>query len=1494
MPNNIDLLRRLVRQQVVKIGGRVNNMFGAVAGQSPAILLEQEQKFLVAQVAGVRLLSPEDFYAAYLASQTRNYQVIQATEGVFVATSIATDSTIPSTFLIRTITNNPGPINVPITIKTDSPISEFAVYVEGVLQRRGSGELSINLSLDSGKQLIEIVAVAKVFGLSVPPNIRFSYDVDTVPTPIWSTIRTGYLDASLNALALELEWYNDTRVGGWIVFRRIVTYLNEILGIGLADGNGEFTIEIAGNVEQQVITGGDILAGNEFMGTVITAYFEEETSTTIIRCHIDPARDSTDPDWVGRLVAVGQFVEQTRVRRTTKGGSVSWKDLSVLGGTLYEYVLQAFGLFNELQLSAFSEVRRVVPGDVAPPSSIVFDTGYPIVDRDKVTAKFLTPSEQDYDGVQIIYYDKPSNGFGTSTGGNNSQTLICNNKSWTLNEFSGFVLAITGGTGAGQLANIVGNSITELQISSETAWVVTPDTTSSFEIYRLVNVATDYGLPSTKDEVQFSSIGLGRYYFCTFDRALNIQSIYAAAYWDFDGEEDLVSPITTALIFDRTADGKQSQTQFGMSLYSVPPATEVLLETFEDADDQPFLFYDSGIFALTGNTTVIFNDPSKSWTTDQHKNKVVRIYSVGSNFNRILRIASNTATTILVTSDAPLPPNGMQYQILGHAPARTPTATEYWQMPNPDRAAIRDNKLVFDGDSGDNFEMFIDSSKNTDLRYEAVITRGIGDGHGDYGNNLTYRADSGDTHRFEYGVLHEDASSATIRYRYNSGGTGDWVNLTTQYPWSVGTARRLIVELDNDIQTFRIAAAEGHDERVLGRAQISGIPDTFTFIGWSVNGDPDGELAGDALDEVRILDFDTLVRIKYKLLPYEDPDTQRGQFLEIPLWSGTVSSGNSELLVDPTKLWTKNELITAFVRITSGDAEGSDSRILANDAQTLTPSQAFSAATGAGTGYMVYEKYYTGTERLRWWAKRLPKQPQYLLFHGERLGAPIEPENRILVDSNSVPEIFLTLRQVEPFGTLDGVLEATVERDDDVATYRLLLRKSNWPSQIAVSTAEIPDTSILPDLKYTKYFGNMDFDSQSFQVDVGTWYGAAIPYDTNGSPGPVSWAKVIVIGETPPPVTDNPVLVITQQPAAEASDGVDLNPAPIIQLQDSLGRALFQSGVTVTVSGSFGGTPSGATSVQTDAFGVADFTGLAIDNTVSTDPPPLGPPPSLFNNYITLTFSASGYASISSNSILLDRLSLGKSLSIDAPTEVVTGVASGSSLVQLRTALGAIDPVADVVVTASPSVGYTMSPTSAVTNSNGLADFADLTISGPTGDCTISYSASGYLGRPGQPIAVIPSILYSLSNVSASTRLIYTDITTYNSGYQYINPLSGSYNGVLLYWEFPTQFNAPNSAGTLDIYVWGSNSNYTKIIAQNLPVYNKLYTQLPATPYIGASGFYITNSGNVAVPSKYASVNGSLGGTRQTINYKLIFKVNGVVHHIVQKSFQYVGSSGLG
>jgi hypothetical protein len=205
--------------------------------------------------------------------------------------------------------------------------------------------------------------------------------------------------------------------------------------------------------------------------------------------------------------------------------------------------------------------------------------------------------------------------------------------------------------------------------------------------------------------------------------------------------------------------------------------------------------------------------------------------------------------------------------------------------------------------------------------------------------------------------------------------------------------------------------------------------------------------------------------------------------------------------------------------------------------------------------------------------------------------------------------------------------------------------------------------------------------------------------------------------------TVNGVLGVATEPAATATVGVPLDPQPAIQLKTSNGADLTTSGVAVSVAiATGGGTLSGTTTVNTDGTGRATFTDLAIN----------GDPGSR-----TLTFTASGYTSVTSVSIDVQappppppdatQSTIGVS-----PSTITVG-ATSTITVTVRDATGT--PLAGRTVTVSATGSdNTITGNPGTTGGDGVATF---TFSSTTPeDKSISATSDGVALRTPQTITV--------------------------------------------------------------------------------------------------------------------------------------------------------------
>src|SRR5213076_1192941 len=192
-------------------------------------------------------------------------------------------------------------------------------------------------------------------------------------------------------------------------------------------------------------------------------------------------------------------------------------------------------------------------------------------------------------------------------------------------------------------------------------------------------------------------------------------------------------------------------------------------------------------------------------------------------------------------------------------------------------------------------------------------------------------------------------------------------------------------------------------------------------------------------------------------------------------------------------------------------------------------------------------------------------------------------------------------------------------------------------------------------------------------------------------------------------------LTLTTQPSSTAQSGVAFAQQPVVQLRDGAGNAVSQAGVTVTAAiATGGGTLGGTLTATTNGNGVAAFTNLAISGTAGDR---------------TLSFSAAGLTGVQSNTVTITAGAATQLTPTTQPSSIAqSGVAFAQQpVVQLRDGAGNAVSQAGVTVTAAIATGGgTLGGTlTATTTAAGTASFTNLSISGTTGDRTLSFSATG-------------------------------------------------------------------------------------------------------------------------------------------------------------------------
>lgn len=218
-------------------------------------------------------------------------------------------------------------------------------------------------------------------------------------------------------------------------------------------------------------------------------------------------------------------------------------------------------------------------------------------------------------------------------------------------------------------------------------------------------------------------------------------------------------------------------------------------------------------------------------------------------------------------------------------------------------------------------------------------------------------------------------------------------------------------------------------------------------------------------------------------------------------------------------------------------------------------------------------------------------------------------------------------------------------------------------------------------------------------------------------------------------------LAIAQQPSAGAQSGVPFAQQPQVQVQDAHGNPVKTAGiaVTATLASGVGAGLSGQLTVASDANGVAAFANLALT----------GP-----QGAYTLAFSSQTLSGVTSAPIALGAGAAAQLVIVQQPAAAAqSGLRlSPQPAVQLEDAEGNPVPQAGVAVTAALNgAGAVLSGTKTQpTDATGKAAFADLVITGLTGQYSLSFTSVA------PSLAVGPSITIGLGAGAPATLVLVT------------------------------------------------------------------------------------------------------------------------------------------
>jgi hypothetical protein len=552
----LESLRKLIRQDTVKVGGSIGNMHGAVRVDLASTADSATQTWLGMTIPSRDLPTLPQFLATF-AEDPSAMELEVASEGVLSLTLTPYSAT-----LLRTVVNADRTLNFNLEITVPTTGGVAAVYVDGNLVRTIRGTAAAPVTLSSGQHTLYVLVVSPSITITAPKRLSFVGETDVPSAPQWESSTTGYLDQISGTSANILRWLADPEVGHYRVLRRepkLIANLavpgdGEVLGVSALTTNDTFSITIDGDHAAEIPLQAVLLNGGESIGVVTGV--QVDTGDTIITCRL-PLGVAEPPTTglLNQLLYIGTFTELSRVTRVANTAILEYVDGAVTKDVAYEYALQAAGLVDETILSPLSQIRYLVTGDFTAPGPIVFESGYPTVLNKNVTVRFTTPADLDYAGVNVYFRQRILNGANPYDATNVSGTTVT-------------VTPTTLPTAAGGLAgyklrfvNATYGAYT-FEIASNTASAITLTETVPTEIQTVINAAqpvdltiykdtalrTDRGLPNRPDELNFEAQDYGQYYFATFDRSGNEQDFATAVTWDYDPTDDnFTSPPVLAL-----------------------------------------------------------------------------------------------------------------------------------------------------------------------------------------------------------------------------------------------------------------------------------------------------------------------------------------------------------------------------------------------------------------------------------------------------------------------------------------------------------------------------------------------------------------------------------------------------------------------------------------------------------------------------------------------------------------------------------------------------------------------------------------------------------------------------------------------------------------------------------------------------------------------------------------------------------------------------------
>lgn len=211
-------------------------------------------------------------------------------------------------------------------------------------------------------------------------------------------------------------------------------------------------------------------------------------------------------------------------------------------------------------------------------------------------------------------------------------------------------------------------------------------------------------------------------------------------------------------------------------------------------------------------------------------------------------------------------------------------------------------------------------------------------------------------------------------------------------------------------------------------------------------------------------------------------------------------------------------------------------------------------------------------------------------------------------------------------------------------------------------------------------------------------------------------------------------------PSANATNGQALAQQPVVQLLDAANNPVAESGRSITIAmPEAGSLTAGALTVLTDASGHATFNGVTITGLVGSR---------------TLTFGGTGLSTLTSGTITL---TAGPSAALAMVTQPPASATSGEAL-SPAPSVRLVDGSGNAVATAGTNVTVVVSPSGTLggtvtvaTDGTGLASFPGLSITAPSGEYELDFTAPPLTGTSSSKITISAASGLSITTQPSST-----------------------------------------------------------------------------------------------------------------------------------------------